>query len=385
MAYMLAQGWLLLQLTDSPLMVGLAPGLSGITNLFLSPLGGVLADRFNRRNILVIGHAALGAAMLALGALTLAGMIQVWHVLLVSSLQGVSRAIQGPARNSLMYDVVGRSALVNAMAGQFIAFHVASIVAAFPSGLIMAAFGPGPVIVGVGIFLVGAALLLLPLPQMSNSDSRQTSPPLWESFTQGLSFALHDRPIRAVLATILVTESLGYSSRSMFPIVARDVLLAGPAVLGLLATLWSVGGVIVAITLSGIGDMRSKGRVFVLSASAFGAMLLLFSFSRSLPLSLALLFLAGGFGVAYDTMATTLLQTLSPDYVRGRVMGLYSTLLSGLSIGALVMGALADVWGVTTAIAIGGGLVLLNALRMIPTSGLISARSEPVIPTTVPR
>ncbi len=382
-AFMLAQGWLILELTDSAFMVGLGPGLSGITNLLFSPLGGVLADRYDRRVILVLWQSAQAAALLALGAVAVIGDIQVWHILLVSALLGVARALQGPARSSLMYDVVGRAALVNAMAGQFLAFNVAAILGAPAAGFAIAAFDPAVVLLATGLFFVASAVAMVPLPG-GRPGTAQAHQAFFQSFTEGLRFALADRPIRAVLAAILVTEALGFSTRSMFPIVVRDVLSAGPEVLGLLNMFSSIGGVAVTLVLSGLGDIPAKGRVFLVAASGFGAFLLLFAFSRSIPLSLGLLLLNGGFGVAYDTLGSTLLQTLAPDHMRGRVMGLYSTLLSGFSIGALAMGAVANVWGVSIAIALGGGAVCLNALRLLPLAGQISARSAAAGPLAQP-
>ncbi|MBI2935364.1 MAG: MFS transporter, partial [Chloroflexi bacterium] len=272
-----------------------------------------------------------------------------------------------------MYDLVGREAVMNAKAGQFIAFHGASIFGPFAAGFLLGAFGFGPIFLGVSGLIFVASLLLLALPSLPKIARPAGS--VWQNLREGLAFALHDRPIRTVILVVLFTESLGYSSRSMFPVVARDVLHAGPAVLGLLSALWGIGGLIGAIGISSFGYVRPKGWVFLGSAFGFGAFLLLFAFSRSLPLSLVLLLLAGGFGVIYDTMASTLLQTLAPDAMRGRVMGLYSFVVSGFSLGALVMGTVAKLWGVTAAIAGGGGIVSVNALQLIPVARLIGERS----------
>ena len=373
-SFMLAQGWLMLELTNSPLMVGLAPGLGGVAQMVASPIGGVLADRVSRRTMLVITQAATASAILVLGLLTIIDLVHVWHILVASIFHGLNRGLQGPARASLMYDLVGRRAVMNAMAGQFLAFHGASAIGPLGAGFLMASFGTGPVFLGVSAFLFVSALLLLPLPRLPRTLRRPDS--FWQNLTEGVRFTLHDRAIRTVMWTILFTESLGFSSRSMFPVVARDLFDAGPIVLGLFSTFWGIGGIVTGITLSGLARIRSKGWVFMGAAFGFGLLLLLFSFSRSLPLSLALLLLAGGFGFTYDTMASTLIQTLAPEAMRGRVMGLYGILLSGFSIGALLMGAVANVLGVTTAIASGGAAVSVNALRVAPAARLIEDRSS---------
>ncbi|MBI2935669.1 MAG: MFS transporter [Chloroflexi bacterium] len=378
MSVMLAQGWLILELTNSPFMVGLAPGLGGAANMVFSPIGGVLADRLNRRMVLIASQATTALITLALGLLTVAHLVEVWHILLASVFQGFYRGLQGPARSSLMYDVVGREAVMNAMAGQFLAFHGASTLGPTAAGFLMAAFGPGLVFLIVSGLLFVSALALLPLPHFPRP--RIASRSIWQDLREGVRFALHDRSVRTVLGVILFTEGLGFSARSMFPVVARDLLNAGPAVLGLLSTLWGVGGIVGAVTLSSLGDIRPKGWVFIGAACGFGACLLAFSFSRNVPLSLALLLLTGCFGTTYDTMATTLLQTLSPDAFRGRILGLYSLLISGVSLGALAMGTVANIWNVTAAIAGGGTAVTLNALRVVPSARFLGERASAKAP-----
>ena len=374
MSFQLTQGWLLLELTNSPFMVGLSPALAGMTNLVVSPIGGVLADRLNRRKILILSQAIMAVLVLVLGLLTITDLVQVWHILLVSSVQGVSRGLEHPARNTLMYDIVGRRALMNAMAGQFMAMMGASAFGGLGAGYLMATLGPGPVLIFIcGFFLVGASLLLrVPSPP-------RTMPPagsVWLNFKEGLSFALHNRPILTVMWVVLITESLGFASRSMFPVVTRDLLNAGPFVLGLLTTLWGIGGVAAAIIVSSFGDFKQKGWVFLGASFAFGVFLVLFAFSRSLPLSLVLAALAGAFGITYDTLAATLLQSLSPEAMRGRVMGLYAFVISGFSLGALFMGTVAKFFGVTAAIASGGGAVAVNAIGMSPMARVIGERSS---------
>ncbi|MBI2936278.1 MAG: MFS transporter [Chloroflexi bacterium] len=372
-SFMLAQGWLILELTDSPLMVGLAPGVSGVVNLVSSSFGGVLADRLNRRTLLIVCQGTVALIILALGLLTVTGLVQVWHILLAATLQGISRGLQGPVRNSLMYDVVGRQAVMHAMAGVFLAGNAAKVIGPLGAGFLIGAFGAGPVFLGVSGFLFLATLLLLPLPHPTRP--LPTAGSLWENFAAGLSFALHDRPIRTVMWVIPFTEGLGFGSQTMFPVVARDMLHAGPVTLGLLSASWGIGAVVATIALSSLGFIKPKGWVFMGATFGFGLLLLAFSFSRLLPLSLALLFVVGGFGVTYDTMGSTLLQTMAPDTMRGRIMGLYGVATSGFSLGAFTLGAMANVWGVAVAIAIGGGVVSANVLRMAPVARIAGERS----------
>ena len=144
MPLMVGQGWLILTITNSPFMVGLAPGLGGIAAMISSPIGGVLVDRINRRTVLIMAQSVMASSVLVLGLLTIFELIEVWQILLLSSISGLSRGFGNPARSTLMYDVVGPKAIMNAMAGQMLSFQFASIFGPLAAGFIMAAYGPGP-------------------------------------------------------------------------------------------------------------------------------------------------------------------------------------------------------------------------------------------------
>ena len=372
MTYGMAQGWLLLDITGSPAWVGLAPALTGITSVSLSPLVGVLADRLDRRLLLMAGQLVMGSCLMALALLVLTDLVQVWHVLAAAVGQGVMRATQ-PARSSLTFDIVGRSGIQSAMAAQFAAGSIAATIGPMTGGLILDAAGAAPLLfVMSGLSAVAVAFL-----SRIRAPVRPPSPraSVLRNLKEGVDFAFSDRPTRAVLSVIGLTEVCGFAALSMLPVVARDVLHADARVLGLLTALWGVGGVLATGFLTFRGDIERKGWVFVGSALTLGAALLLFSFSRTLPLSLALLLVAGAAGSTYDTMGNTLLQTLAPDALRGRVAGLYSLLLSGGSLGGMWMGAVAELRGVTIAVAIGGSIVTVNALRHFPIVSMINRQS----------
>ena len=161
----------------------------------------------------------------------------------------------------------------------------------------------------------------------------------------------------------------------MFPVVTRDVLHAGPIVLGLLSTLRGAGGVVGALIVSSLGDIRSKCWLFTGAAFLFVILLVGFAFSSILQLSLVLIFLVGSFATIYDTLAHTLLQTMTPEAMRGRIMGLYSFVVSGIGIGALGLGAITTWLGVKWAIAAAGGTVAGNALFTLPMAATLNKQS----------
>ena len=373
MPFRMAQGWLILEMTDSPFMVGLAPGLGSAASMLLSPLGGVLVDRLNRRVILIMSQVVMGSAILTLGLLTVTDSVEVWHILVVTMVHQVMMGLQIAARDTLMYDVVGRGALMNAMALQSLSSHSASVFGPLGAGFLMAGYGSGPLFLVIGIIILLGSVLLIPV-KVAVTTARPVGS-VWRNLKEGIDLAAHDRPIRTVMWTVLVTDGLGYSSSAMFPVVTRDILHAGPVVLGLLATFRGIGGIIGGLVLSSLGDMKGKGFIFIGAAVSFGTFLLFFAFSRNLPLSLTFILLSGASSTAYETMAHTLLQVLSPEAMRGRIMGLYSLVVSGIGFGALGMGAVASWLGVTWAIAGGGSTLVINALTRVHLAKEINDRS----------
>ena len=364
MPLMIGQGWLILTITNSPFMVGLAPGLGGIAAMISSPIGGVLVDRVNRRSVLIVSQSIMASSVLILGLLTIFGLIEVWQILILSTVSGLSRGFGNPARSTLMYDVVGPKAIMNAMAGQMMSFQLASIFGPLASGFIMAAYGPGPLFLIITISLYLSVALLLKVPSI-NPKTRATGSIL-DNLRQGISTTLRDRQLRTVMTAVFVTETLAFSATSMFPIIARDVLFAGPVVLGLLPTFRGIGGVIGAITVSSFGDIKYKGWTMLVADIILGCLLILFAFSRILPISLILILFAGACGTTFSTMATTLIQTLAPDNMRGRVMGIHGFIISGMGLGGIFMGAMSSLFGTTWAITSGSVTVISNATRSIP-------------------
>ena len=342
--------------------------------MMASPFAGVLVDRLNRRTILMLAQSIMGLSILALGLIIVMDVLQIWHILLVSMVQGMMIGFNGSARNTLMYDVVGRKTLMNAMAGQQMANQFASILGPLAASFILDAFGAGPLFLGIGGVILAGAFLLAGVRGVQKTVRHATS--FWRDFKDGVGYAWNDRPIRAVLWMVLITETLGFSSWTMFPVITKKVLDSGPIVLGLLATFRGCGGIVGSLAISGLGDIRPKGWVLMAGAFAFGVFLLLFAMSNNLVLSLTLVFMVGIAGAVYDVMVFTLLQTLSPEAMRGRVMGLQAFLVSGVFLGSMVMGAVASWLSVKWAVGSGGAVVAVNALSLAPKARSIGEGSS---------
>lgn len=364
MAYSMGQGWLILDLTDSPFWVGIGPGVMGMTAVAFSPLGGLITDRLDRRAVLVGSQAINAASLFFLASMVFSGLTQLWHVLLVAAIQGTARASYSPARASLTFDLVGRETMLNAMATQFTAVYLAFLMGPLAGGLILSAWGYGMLFASIGAMALLSSVLLLPLKSPPRTVPAVTS--TWRNLWEGFFFAFHSPPVRAVMLVILFTEFFGLATMFMLPVVVRDILGAGPRIHGFLSALWGLGAIIATLSLAVLGDVRGKGWLFLSAALTFGIAMLVFAFSRNLALSLALVFVAGGAGATYDTVGNTLVQSLAPDALRGRVAGVYSFLTSSGHLGSMAMGLVAEFRGMTFAIALGGGFVIANATRFLP-------------------
>jgi len=369
-------GWLVLDITDSVALVGVTAALDGLSMVLLSPLGGALADRWDRKSLLFVSQLAMGASILALGYTAAFDAVAYWHILLAVALQGAFRAVSMPARGALTYDLVGRASILHAETLQFLAFNISMSVGPLAGGFLLEAWGIGSLFLAIGVIYIGGTLLLAGLPSPSRAHAQQLGGPLWQNITEGLATCFRDRNLRTVVWVVMVTESLGFSVLVMLPVVTRDLLHQDASVLGLLAAAFGAGGAVGAITISLIGEIRPRAWVLMAASMSMGLFLLLFATrSTSLPLSVLLLFGTGLTGTVYDVMNGTLFQTLAPEHMRGRVLGIRSTLLSGSSMGAAVVGGAADRLGVAGARAVAGGALAINALRIAPVGRSMNRQS----------
>jgi MFS family permease len=278
-----------------------------------------------------------------------------------------------PARGGYTYDLVGRSLITNALALQFLAIHLASISGPLLGGFILEELNAGVLFMGLGVTIFLGSTLLLTMPSPPKLERLHGN--FLHSMTEGITFAMRDRQVRTVFWVVLFTELLGFSFLFMLPVMVRDVLHQDATALGYLSAAWGTGGVLSTLAISMRGDIKARGWLLMAAAISMGVFLLLFSFSTTLLLSMALLFGAGATGVVYDIMASSLFQTLAPDHMRGRLIGLHSTLLSGATLGSFGMGAVAEIRSAPFAIAIAASVVAVNALRMTPVASAISRRS----------
>jgi len=358
-----AQSWLVLQLTDSPLRLGLIGTLQFGPILLFSIVTGAFADRLPKRRVLFVTQLTLAALALVLAALV--GRVRYWHVGVVAVLAGLAQAFDMPARQSYMAEMVGKADLVNAVALNSAAFNAARIVGPAVAGLIIARFGvvPAFVVNALGILAVGLTLLTLPGGRVA--ARRGTT--MVEEIAEGLSYAARTPVIRLVLGMLLVVSITVFNFTVYVPLLARHVLGLGAEGFGFLMAALGVGAVAGALT---VGFWRAPELPLsgMLTASALAlAGLLSLSAARHVLVAVPLLFVTGFFGLVLVASCNTRLQLAAPDELRGRMMSLYALVWGGVfPIGAFCVGAMSEAWGVSTAFAVSGttGLTALAALTL---------------------
>ena len=359
---MVAQSWLIYRLTDSAVLLGLAGFANQFPVFLMAPLGGAVADRLDRRRLLVATQAASSVLALGLAALTLSGQVAVWQVFCLAALLGVVNGFDLPARQAFTVELVGREDLPNAIALNSSAFNAARLVGPAVAGVLVAAAGEGWcfLINGVSYATVLAALLamrLTPLERPLHTGSLLTH------ITDGVRFVRGHVAIRSLLLLLGMVSLAGMPYAVLMPVFADRILGGGAAGLGILMSCAGGGALVGALVLAARPSPRGLGAWVPRAAFGFGLGLLAFSQSRSFWLS-GLLLVPTGFAMMVQMASSnTLLQLLVPDALRGRVMSLYSMMFMGMApLGALLAGALAGLLGAPGTVSAGGLLCMLAAL-----------------------
>jgi MFS family permease len=348
-----AQAWLVYRLTGSSLLLGSVGFASQIPVFLFAPIGGIVADRFNRHRVVIGTQITSMILAFILAALTLTGRVQVWQVFVLASLMGVVNAFDIPARQSFLVDMVGKEDLMNAIALNSSMFNGARIIGPAVAGILVASIGEGWCffVNGISYIAVIAGLLLMKLSP--RSYQRPAGSPL-EHITEGFRFVRSTAPIRAILLLLGLISLVAMPYTVLMPVFADRILHGGARGLGILMGATGVGALLAALTLATRTGVYGLGRWVAFACAGFGVSLLLFSFSRNFWLSTALL-LPVGFCMMLETSSSnTLIQAMVPDHLRGRVMAVYSMMFMGMApFGALLGGALADRVGAPLTVAMG--------------------------------
>ena len=355
----IAQGWLVYQLSGSELALGVVGFASAIPVLFISPWGGVVVDQVSKRNLLVVTQTIAMAFAFVLAALTFTGVVQVWHIVVIAACMGVVNAFDGPARQAFVVEMVGREDLPNAIALNSMTFNGARILGPAIGGLLLAAFGAAWcfAINGFTFLAVIAALLAMTIPRMVRQP--ETQPP-WAKLKSGLAYVRDDADLRALLLLAFAFSMFGISYGTVLPAFVDKVLGQGASAFGAINAASGIGAVSGAFLVAQFGDRGKRGRWLTLAILTFPLILILFALNTNYALALLLALALGVAFMIVFTLINTLLQTRVRDDMRGRVLALYTLTFFGFApFGNLMVGSAAEWIGLSQALVISASLCLV--------------------------
>jgi MFS family permease len=349
----MAQAWLVYRITGSSLLLGSVGFASQFPVFLVAPLGGIVADRYNRQRVVICTQIASMILALALAFLTLSGRVHVWHIFVLAALLGVVNAFDIPGRQAFLVDMVGKEYLMNAIALNSSMFNGARIVGPAIAGILVAKLGEGWCFFGNGVSYI-AVIAGLMMMRVQRPARRASAASPWAHIIEGFSFVRQTAPIRAILLLLGLVSLVAMPYTILMPVFADKVLHGGVRGLGILMGATGVGALLGALTLAARTGVHGLGRWVALSCGGFGISLILFSLSRNFWLSTMLL-LPVGFGMMLQmSSSNTLIQAMVPDHLRGRVMAVYSMMFMGMApFGAFLGGALADRLGAPLTVSMG--------------------------------
>jgi MFS family permease len=356
-----AQSWLVYRLTGSSFLLGLVGFCGQIPVFLMAPAGGMLADRRNRHRIVVATQTSAMCLAFLLAALTLLGHIKVWEIMVLATLLGVVNAFDIPARQAFVVEMIHPQDLINAIALNSSMVNAARMIGPAVAGLTVAAVGEGWcfLVNGVSYIAVITGLLMMNI----TSKPRESRHSGVKSVVEGFRWVAHTGPIRALLLLLGLVSLTGMPYAVLLPIFADRILHHGARGLGLLMAAAGTGALSGTMVLAAKRGVRGLGKWITAAASCFGLALIFFSFSRAFLLSMALLFPAGFCMIIEMASSNTLIQTMVPDELRGRVMAVYSMMFMGMApFGALSAGAAAQRLGAPSTVAIGGVVCLAGGV-----------------------
>lgn len=356
-----AQSWLVYRLTGSVILLGTIGFCSQIPVFLIAPFGGSVADRGNRRRILVVTQGVAMTLAAILAALTLTGTVQIWHLFIIAAGFGIANAFDIPTRQAFVVDMVGRDDLINAIALNSSMFNGARIVGPAIAGILVAAVGEGWCFLGNAVSYVAVIIGLLMMTVNSAPRVRESS--AFGDIAEGFRYVATTKPIRALLLLLGLVSLTAMPYAVLMPVFADQYLGGGSSTLGYLMGASGVGALIAALTLASRKHVFGLGRWVLLACGGLGLSLILFSLSRNFWLSSLVLIPVGFSMMTQMSSSNTLVQAMVPDHLRGRVMSVYSMMFMGMApFGALLAGTLAGIIGPPGTVAIGGTICIIAAV-----------------------
>lgn len=361
-----AQGWVVYEITGSRFALGFVSFVGTIPTLFLMLPAGVIADRIPKRHLLLATQIALMLLAFTLTGLAATGALRFWHIALVAFLSGVANSFDAPARQSLAVELVeDRKDLMNAIALNSTMFNLARVIGPAIGGIVLAHLGPAWCfgINGLSFLAVIFALLAMNIEDVAYASSAE---PLFRQLAEGIRYILKNRVAQIIVLIVGVSTLFGFSYSTLMPAYAADILKVGEKGLGFLNTAVGLGALSGSLLVASLSRLPRKGWLLLAGSLLFPGALLIFAFSRSYLLSLALLVLVGVGFVTQNSTGNTILQSVVPDDLRGRVMAVFSFMFFGMTpFGSLLAGSIAQAFGPVAGVAFGAGVNLLFSLMVL--------------------
>jgi MFS family permease len=363
----IGQAWLVLELTHSAWQLGVVGALQFLPVLLFAIFGGIFADRWHKRRVLLVTQSAAMAQALLLWALIATGTIQLWHIYVLALLLGLTNSLDQPTRSAFVVEMVGRADLPNAVALNSSLVNLARIVGPGLGGIIIAASGVSLLFllnafsflaVIVGLALINSHQLHAQALQHRSMGERQST---WQSLREGVNYVWKTPAVSLVILVVGLVLLFGANFNVVLPLFATDVLHAGATGFGFLSAALGVGALLAALWLAW-GNRQPTIRRVLIGTLAFGALEAVFAVSHLYLLSLVLIASVGAAETVFGALAITTLQTVAPDHLRGRVISVYILFFTGsVPLGYLLAGWLSGRYGVTIGLLICALLSLLVA------------------------
>jgi predicted MFS family arabinose efflux permease len=367
-----AQGWLIYRLSHSAFLLALDQFLGGIPIFLFSLIGGVVADRTERRKILLVSQYVQMASAGVLTVLVTAGWVHVWQILCLSGVSGLAQAFGGPAYSALIPTLVDKEDMPNAIALNSIQFNMAVTIGPALAGQALAKLGEK------WCFGLNALSFLAPIISLSMISARylpvMTGESMFSSLKQGIKFVRKQGSMEALTLLAFCMTALSMPMRTYIPVFVKDIFHRGPETYGNLLSLMGVGSICGSLAVAGIGNIRSKGRFALVMLICLGGAISGFSLSKLLPLSYAMLVLVGASMMAVFATVTSLVQLITTNEMRGRVMSVYNCAFrGGMPMGNLVSGWLVPMFTAPIVLGVNGLLLILVAVYFLVVQRRVAA------------
>jgi predicted MFS family arabinose efflux permease len=359
-----AQSWLVYRLSHSAFLLALDQFLGGIPIFLFSLIGGVVADRMERRKILLVSQYVQMTTAALLTILVATGVVHVWHILCLSFVSGLAQAFGGPAYQALIPTLVDKEDMPNAIALNSIQFNIAVMVGPALAGQALARLGEK------WCFGLNAISFLAPIISLSIIRTRflpvKTGQSMFASLKQGIQFARQQNSMEALIVLAFCMTGLSMPLRTYLPVFVKDIFHRGPETYGNLLALMGLGSICGSLIIASAGNLRKKGRVALGALACLGAGISGFALSGSLPLSYALLVLVGASMMAVFATVNSLVQLITTNEMRGRVMSVYNfAFRGGMPMGNLLSGWLVPLFTAPIVLSVNGFLLMVLVLYFL--------------------